>query len=626
MTPSDARALWRGTADDLLRGAVRYRTPAGIAFPGQLTPVSPLEGLARVFMLAGIRAVDGAGLEPASVDLQWWDEAFARGSDPAGPHAWPDITPHGQEMVEAAGLALAFTYSREHTWDLLSDRTRTRLVDWLSQGTGHACADNNHVLFGALIQAFLHSVGAPAQLQEVDRAFSRLQDWYRGDGWYTDGPGRRFDHYNGWALHLYPAIIAQLRGEDEWLTLFRDRLRMFLTGYAATIDDAGRPLHQGRSLIYRWAAATPLWAGELFDASPLPPGQVRHLATGMLREFLASDPFPDGALSHGWFGPFEGLTQGYSGPGSAYWTAKGFLGLLLPAEHPVWTAPAPTEPRVARRVLSAPAWLTSSSDGLTRVYNGGSDGHPHQDADYYRRLAFSTVTGPEVNQVVRDNLLDVAASADGPGGTHLGTLATRVQPNAVATRYRLDVSGREVTVDVITALVGDAEIRVGRVTGAAGLLVRLSGWPVAETHPPTHAPLPGAETHGGVRAVTAAGLGSTLIPLIDPIRPALPAHIHSSRGSNAFGAHSAVPVQHLVVGDELRTHIGAICHLGTTADSVRSLGPIDVEITDTEVTVTLAGAAVSVPWAQPEPRHLGQRMFSQVPSPVLTRLTYTPGA
>ena len=77
----------------------------------------------------------------------------------------------------------------------------------------------------------------------------------------------------------------------------------------------------------------------LLDDSPLSPGQTRRLCSGMLRHFVDHGvPDERGLLSLGWHHHFLPVTQSYSGPGSPYWASKkGFLGLLLPAEHPVWT-------------------------------------------------------------------------------------------------------------------------------------------------------------------------------------------------------------------------------------------------------------------------------------------------
>src|SRR5581483_5931732 len=85
-----------------------------------------------------------------------------------------------------------------------------------------------------------------------------------------------------------------------------------------------------------------------------------------------------GLLSLGWYRPFLPAVQAYSGPASPYWASKGFLGLALPPDHPVWTEPERAAPiDEADRVVAmpAPGWLLQSTrhDGIVRLLNHGSD-------------------------------------------------------------------------------------------------------------------------------------------------------------------------------------------------------------------------------------------------------------
>src|SRR5690625_6407588 len=72
------------------------------------------------------------------------------------------------------------------------------------------------------------------------------------------------------------------------------------------------------------------------------------------------------------------MAQSYSGPGSPYWASMGFLGLILPGDHPVWSAPEealPVEKTDAVETLPVPGWIVSRTraDGLVRVVNHGTD-------------------------------------------------------------------------------------------------------------------------------------------------------------------------------------------------------------------------------------------------------------
>ncbi|MFD0428910.1 DUF2264 domain-containing protein [Streptomyces zhihengii] len=230
-----------------------------------------------------------------------------------------------------------------------------------------------------------------------------IEQWYLGDGWYTDGRPRAFDHYNGWALHLLPVLHAHLTGDTALTAAYGDRLAAHLDGYASLFGGDGAPVHQGRSLSYRFGAAAAVWAAP----SPAGPPDTRHHPPDRLRR-TALLPRPGalderGLLTLGWHGPWAPLVQPYSGPASPYWSACGFLGLLLPPDHPAWTAteePAPAERADRVRALPGPGWLaqTTAADGVVRLHNHGSDDQPRDqvtpDEPLYAALAHSTVTGP----------------------------------------------------------------------------------------------------------------------------------------------------------------------------------------------------------------------------------------
>ena len=164
------------------------------------------------------------------------------------------------------------------------------------------------------------------------------------------------------------------------------------------------PLLQGRSLIYRFAAAAPLWAGAATGATRQDLGTLRRGASGILKAFVERGAIgADGLLSVGLFDEWPEMAQSYSGSGSPYWAAKGMFGLSLPADHPVWTTvekPLPVERADFLRVIDAPGWLVSGTktDGIVRISNHGTDhageGSQATDSPIYARLGYSTATIP----------------------------------------------------------------------------------------------------------------------------------------------------------------------------------------------------------------------------------------
>ncbi|MFC4908128.1 DUF2264 domain-containing protein [Actinomadura gamaensis] len=526
------RAHWEAAADGLLAGVRPYFDASGalVRLPGRTSASGSesdgLEGFARTFLLAAIRVAGAGGDDPNGL-LAPYADGLVEG--PRG--AWLPITDRAQPMVESASIAIALHLTKPWLWDKLDAGTRERLTEWLSGALTHRPVDNNWMLFPIPVADFLSAAGVPHDDAAVERGLSRLEEFYVGGGWYRDGERRSFDHYNGWALHLYPnlreylfasstppapdplinrdapagqgqtgtqsrsaapASLAPNFSEVGWsapelggpearasastsasdeaavgipgapsssptpgagairtgLThpgtseqgaspatrgaaadpttpspllgigtndRYRARLREFLFGYAEWFGSDGAPLFFGRSLTYRMAAAASLWLGALVDATPLSPGRTRRIASGALRYFLEHGAVSDdGLLTMGWHGPHEATLQWYSGAASPYWASKGFLGLLLPPDHPVWTSVEEDGPDEATRVMPQPGLLVHRHGGIARLINHGSDDipwtapppgdpHPQGDDPLYARLAYSTVTGPTHAEDIPDN-------------------------------------------------------------------------------------------------------------------------------------------------------------------------------------------------------------------------------
>ncbi|MEU5821752.1 DUF2264 domain-containing protein [Streptomyces sp. NPDC047803] len=486
------RADWERAADRLLLAVRPYASPrhGRVDLPGPRPswsgPLSDgLEGYARTWLLAAFRVAGADGEDPHGF-LGRYAEGLAAGtSDPAGgPDAWPRIADVPQAIVESASLALGLRLTRPWLWDTLDDTTRQRAADWLLPALDPPPVNNNWWFFGLTVAGFLQDAGIETDRarRTIDRALEHVEDWYLGDGWYSDGPNRSFDHYNAWAMHFYPVLHAHLAGDRDLLDRYGPRLHRQLDDYSRMFGADGAPMPFGRSLTYRFAAAAAPWLGAMTGHTPLTPGATRRLASGTLGYFLdrgATDR--DGLLTLGWHGPYEPMLQTYSGPASPYWASKGFLGLLMPPDHPVWTAdeePLPAEREDAVTVLGPTGMLLQSTaaDGLVRLHNHGSN-HVGDDEDPgYARFAYSTRTGPTHGDAERDNhfalLVDGATTAR-PTADPLGT-----GPGHAASAHTPRPGVRVVSA---TLAHGRAEVRAHLVTGAPdGTPVRQTGWALGD--------------------------------------------------------------------------------------------------------------------------------------------------
>ncbi|MFJ1558098.1 DUF2264 domain-containing protein [Streptomyces mirabilis] len=473
------RAHWEAAADSLLAAVAPYATENGALYhlPGAHTSWSGrlsdgLEGYARTLLLAAFRRDEKA--------LERYADGLAAGT--AG--VWPRVEDRSQPLVEAASIALALRLTRPLLWDRLDDGVRQRAAAWLGDALTAEPWACNWELFPVTVGGFLAEVGhePEASRAAIERGLERIEEWYVGDGWYTDGPGRAFDYYNGWAMHLYPVLHAWLADDTRLLDLYGGRLSRHLTDYARLFGGDGAPMRQGRSLTYRFATTAPLWLGALTGRTPLSPGETRRLASGALRHFLDRGAVDErGLLTLGWHGPDETVLQGYSGPASPYWASKAFVGLLLPPDHEVWTAreePGPADRADAVTPVGPPNWLlqTTTSDGLVRLHNHGSEDVRYDP--YYTRLGYSTATAPSTSY---DNSVIVG---DDPSRTDIEPLGAG--DGWVASRHTAGGGARVVNLVVAR---GAVEVRAHLVAGAAqGTPVRVTGWPEddgvhAELHP-----------------------------------------------------------------------------------------------------------------------------------------------
>lgn len=535
-------------ADRLLAAVRPFTSPGGahITLPGPRggygTAVDGLEGFARTLLLAGFRIAGerGRGLDELT---ERYAAGIATGTDPSSPERWIRLDQHPQAKVEAAALALILDLTRPWLWDRLAPGVQERVVDYLAPAVGDPTYPRiNWVWFRLVVQTFLRSVGGPYSAGEMAEDLAGHDSFRRAGGWLADGPDRAYDHYAGWALHVYPVLWSRMTGAAELAAGRRaDDLALldrYLLDAVTLVGADGSPLLQGRSLIYRFAAAAPFWAGVLAGVPSVAPGRLRHAATSIVRHFVAHGvPDERGLLTIGWHGPWPRLAQSYSGPGSPYWASKGLLGIALPADHPAWTAPAeplPVESGDVLRAIAAPGWLVSGTrdDGIVRIVNHGTD-HAREGADtadspLYARLGYSTATAPTLDETGWTAPADGSVVLVDRAGrcshrTGMRTVACRITDGvgiagSIAAAHWVDPgpvtadhgggragtphpAGRITTYSIVR---GPWELRLIRVDepDAAAVRLRITGWPVAG---------PGALTPDGPAAtVTGAGLTSVL--------------------------------------------------------------------------------------------------------------------
>ncbi|KPH97289.1 putative conserved protein UCP014753 [Actinobacteria bacterium OK074] len=560
------RAHWEALADRLLDALVPYATPglAQYRLPGRGSPwglvLDGLEGFAHSFLLASFR-IAGSGGSGGEVDsrlLERYARGLTTGTDRDSGEAWPPLTDSSPQMAHAASIAIGLHESRRWIWSALDPDVQERIVDWLWGFVGRRAPEGHGALFQAVAEQFLASVGGPYRQEDIDGGLDRLEDWYAGGGWYTDGDGRVFDHANSWALHLYPMLWTRMAGERDAGRglVYRRRLAEFLAVHPYLFGADGAPVHHGRSLAHRFAAVAPVWLGALEGCSPLPPGQTRRLASGAVRHFVERGvPDARGLLPLGWYGTFLPAARPTSALASSYAAVKAFLGLLLPADHPVWTEPErplPVEESDHCTAVPAPGWLLhgTRNDGIVRLVNHGSGPELPEDEPHLAKFGYSTASGPEAGSPSRQRNVDghlALLSPDDAPSHRRGIRLLRCSGRLAASRHTAQLPGTAVEFGVESTSVvhGPWEVRVHRVRPRAGVAVREGGYAVADETRPAAEGGP-----GWALARTADGLTSAVVALYGWGEDT--GVVARAAEANAFGPHSATPYLRRAAGSSDR--------------------------------------------------------------------------
>lgn len=287
---------------------------------------------------------------------EWALKSYAHSVDPESPDylLWRN---EGQPLVDAAYIASSFLRAPEQLWEPLDDLTKERYIREFQQLRRIDPPYTNWLLFSAMVETFLMEVGAEHDMFRIHTALRKINEWYVGDGWYSDGERFAFDYYNSFVIQ--PMYVQVLQVLVDRKLLMRDKS---IDSVAKSLDVAQKRMQRfgiilerfvspeasfpvfGRSMTYRMGVFQPLsmlcWKEMLPEE--LQEGQVRNALTNVMkRMFSVEGNFNAGGfLQLGFSGHQPDLADWYSNNGSMYLTSEVFLALGLPADHSFWT----TEP------------------------------------------------------------------------------------------------------------------------------------------------------------------------------------------------------------------------------------------------------------------------------------------
>ena len=348
------RQHWMDAATYLLDGAfsyihtldepMRFPKQPGKSYPtdGKFNKTENLEGLCRTMFIAIPLLKENPDLVLNGIKVgDYYRQQLRNMSDPSKSGYIQHLKGGpSQTLVEFGALALSLTVMPEIIWEPLTQKEKDDLAAlMLSYGNGPTIGSNWR-FFNIFVMSFFKDHGYEVKDSYMDELLQKSLAQYRGYGWYNDSPA--YDYYSMWAFQMYGMIWAHYYGEKfnpeagrQFVSNFRD----LVPNYPYMFAEDGKMNMYGRSITYRIAAAVPFpLMGWLNDPS-INYGWMRRIASSTLLQFLENPALmEDRVPTLGFYGAFEPAVQIYSCRGSVYWMGKAFLGLLLPADNPGWTA------------------------------------------------------------------------------------------------------------------------------------------------------------------------------------------------------------------------------------------------------------------------------------------------
>ena len=339
----------------------------------------------------------GGGSDPQFEEI--YRKGLAAGADPENPEYWGTTGEYDQCYVEMAAIACGILTAPEKLWTPLSDTEKQNLAAWLGQINVHTIPDCNWQFFRILVNLALKSVGMSYSPELLEDGLCKIDSYYSGDGWSTDGASIQKDYYIPWAIQYYGLLYSKLAADTDprRAELYRRRAQLFAQQFVYWFDANGAALPFGRSLTYRfaqnsfWAAC--IWAG----LEPLPLPVMKGLIVRNFNWWLEQKMFDrDGILTIGYCYPQMYMAERYNAPGSPYWGMKSFLLLALPDDHPFWSAEAALMPALEwLKPMPYANMLVQRRAGRVTAYAAGvNEGHGHgQFPEKYAKFAYDTRFG-----------------------------------------------------------------------------------------------------------------------------------------------------------------------------------------------------------------------------------------
>jgi hypothetical protein len=245
------------------------------------------------------------------------------GTSPNHADYWGDICDYDQRIIEAADVALSIWLLHDYFWVDISATEKYNIENWLCSVNKKQVHNNNWLLSVVLINEVLFTLGNHSDRDLSLRYYKKFKTFYRGNGWFSDGPQNVYDYYNAWGIHYTLSWINHINAKFD-NAFIEEVLREYVQTYKYFFSPEGFPI-TGRSICYRMAAPAPLIAAVENIGNNISPGLARRALNVIWEHFISHNAVYNGRITQGYWHDDMRLLDSYSGPASPLWSLRSLI-------------------------------------------------------------------------------------------------------------------------------------------------------------------------------------------------------------------------------------------------------------------------------------------------------------
>ena len=160
-----------------------------------------------------------------------------------------------QPLVDAAYLAESFLRAPD-LWHQLDDITKKRYIDCFKQLRKVKPSFNNWLLFSGIEECFIIMAGEKPDKGKMFDIAMQINQWYVGDGWYSDGQYFAMNYYNSFVIHPMFIELLEIMEKNNITVPLKSstaikRMQKFKIFLERLITPEGKFPAFGRSIVYR---------------------------------------------------------------------------------------------------------------------------------------------------------------------------------------------------------------------------------------------------------------------------------------------------------------------------------------------------------------------------------------